>query len=81
MPQQFGLQLKKEAEIWFWQELWSDLGFDSNEVVLFPTNVNFHYVCGRIVRFLDLYATTIWLAVEERSKNLVLAGALVRFRV
>jgi hypothetical protein len=45
MPQQFGLQLKKEAEIWFWQELCSDLGLDSNGVVLFPTNVNFHYVC------------------------------------
>jgi hypothetical protein len=25
-------------------ELCSDLGFDSNGVVLFPTNVNFHYV-------------------------------------
>ncbi len=38
-------------------------------------------VCGRIIHFLDLYATTIWLAVEERSRNLVLAGDLLRFRV
>jgi hypothetical protein len=36
MPQQFGLQLKKEAEIWFWQEICSDLGLDINGVFWSP---------------------------------------------